>query len=216
MINFEETIISQYANSPTIIQLVKNMNDCIDPRADIDKIYDFIWNVDAAVGFGLDILGRIVNVGRELKVINNNYFGFKEGNGQPFNQATFYTGIPSTNVFVLADDAYRKLILVKALGNISTLTASSVNQLLQNLFIGRGRCYVNDLGGMRFRYTFEFPLTPYEIAIITQGILPHPAGVSMDLLITSTPVFGFSQMGAAAAPFGQAPFRVESGYYANI
>ena len=36
MINVEQTIISQYANSATISQLVRNMNTYLDPRADFD------------------------------------------------------------------------------------------------------------------------------------------------------------------------------------
>ena len=31
MINFEKTIISQYANSETIFALIEQFNDCIDP-----------------------------------------------------------------------------------------------------------------------------------------------------------------------------------------
>jgi hypothetical protein len=216
MINVEETIISQYGNSATITQLIRNMNNYIDPRTDLDTFYNFVWNVDTAKGFGLDIWGRIVNVSRELRIVSINYFGFSEAFLQPFSQAPFYDNTPSTQVYRLADEAYRKLILLKALGNISTLTAPSVNQLLQNLFADRGRCYVNDTGNMSFRYTFEFQLTPYEFAIMTQGVLPHPAGVQVTLLTTVTPVFGFSEMGASAAPFDQAPFTVEGGYYANV
>ena len=66
MINVEQTIISQYANSATISQLVRNMNTYLDPRADFDTFFDFVWNVDTAQGFGLDIWGRIVNIRREL------------------------------------------------------------------------------------------------------------------------------------------------------
>lgn len=211
MLNVEQTIISQYGNSATITQLVRNMDQYIDPRADFDTFYDFIWNVETAQGFGLDIWGRIVNISRELQIPpDSTYFGFSDAlpGSYPFGEQPFYGGTPgATSTYRLADDAYRQLILVKALANISATNAPSLNQLLQNMFAGRGRCYVNDLGGMALRYTFEFDLTPYEFAIMTQsGALPRPAGVNASLFQSALPLFGFSEAGLSAAPFGQGVF----------
>lgn len=221
MINVEQTIISQYGNSATITQLVQNMNDYIDPRTDFDNFYDFVWNIETAQGFGLDIWGRIVDIGRELQIpVVTQFFGFKEGAGTyPFNEQPFWDGTPpATQTYILADDAYRQLILVKALSNITATNARSVNQLLQNMFAGRGRCYVNDLGNMSLRYTFEFLLTDYEFAIMTQsGAIPRPAGVGASLINVVLPTFGFSEAGTlSAAPFGQAPFIQEGAAHATI
>lgn len=222
MINVEQTIISQYGNSATITQLIRDMNEYLDPRADFDAFYDFVWNVDTAQGFGLDVWGRIVNIGREL-LINDEllYFGFSDAlpGSYPFGEQPFYDGTPpATQTLILADDAYRTLILIKALSNISSSSAPALNQLLQNLFEGRGRAYVSELGQMRFRYTFEFLLTPFEFAIITQsGAIPRPAGVNATIFNTNTPVFGFSEAGTdSAAPFGQAPFIQEGASYATV
>jgi len=220
MINVEQTIISQYGNSATITQLIRNMNGYLDPRADFDTFYDFVWNVETAQGFGLDIWGRIVNIKRELLIPETpNYFGFSDAlpGSHPFDEQPFFDGSePATQTYRLSDDAYRQLILVKALANISATNAPSINQLLQNLFAGRGRCYVNDTGNMTLRYTFEFLLTPYEFAIMTQAdALPHPAGVDATLITTNIPVFGFSEAGTgSAAPFGQAPFIQEGAIHA--
>ncbi len=52
------TLISQYADSPTLVQLINNMDDYINPDADFDAFYDFVWNVETAQGFGLDIWGQ--------------------------------------------------------------------------------------------------------------------------------------------------------------
>lgn len=208
MIDVERTIISQYGTSATITALVHNMNEYIDPRADFDAFFDYVWNVETAQGFGLDIWGRIVDVKRELTILPPiDYFGFEEGSGEPFGQGPFYGHEVDTMTYKLSDDAYRKLILVKALANISATNARTFNQLLQNMYAGRGRCYVNDMGGMLLRYTFEFRLTQYELAVMMQsGALPRPAGVRAILMATEVPVFGFSEAGASAAPFGQGPF----------
>lgn len=206
MVNLEETIISQYANSSIITQLVTNMNQYIDPRANLAQFYSFVWNVNTAQSWGLDIMGRIVGVSRNIQIPGAIAdLGFKEGlNYQPFGQAPFYAGTPATNTYVLADSAYRTLILVKALGNISNCTSQSLNQLLRNMFAGRGRCYVSDTGGMQMRFTFEFALYPYEISILTQsGAVPRPAAVNAKILQVNIPTtFGFHEAGIYQ-PFGQ-------------
>lgn len=221
MIDVERTIISQYGNSPTILQLVQNMNAYLDPRADFDAFFDYVWNVDTAQGFGLDIWGQIVNIRRELQIPNAPvYFGFKDAlpGSYPFDEAPFYDGTPpATQTYKLADDAYRKLILTKALANITSSNAPSLNQLLQNMFADRGRCYVNDMGGMQFRYTFEFDLTSQEYAIVTQsGVLPRPSGVNAILFQSALPLFGFSEAGLSAAPFGQGVFIPQGAINAAI
>ena len=218
MKSVEQTILSQYANSPTLVQLIQNMDGYIDPGADIDAFFNLIWNVDTATDKGLDIWGKIVGLenGRKLTIpsveIN---FGFSEAgvaSAAPFDQGVFYSGTPGTQTYLLGNDAFRTLILVKALANICDGSIQSINRLLQNLFAGRGRCYVNDLGNMRMRYTFEFYLQPWEEAIITQsGALPRPTGVLASLIQVPVPnVFGFSEAGASAAPFDQGVFYSEA------
>jgi len=218
MIEIDRTIISQYANSPTIVQLCHNIDQYIDPRTDIDEFYSFVWNVDTAQRFGLDIWGRIVGIGRDLYLPEVNWFGFDEASpgSYPFDEQPFFNGGGSTNVFALADDAYRKLILTKALANICSTNAQSINQLLQNLFADRGKCYVNDMGGMAMRYTFEFDLTPVEYAIVTQsGALPRPAGVLLYFFGSELPLFGFAEAGTeSASPFDEGVFMPSSAYYA--
>ena len=68
MINVEQTIISQFANSPVIVSLTQGMNDYFDKSTDFDNFYKNIWNIDTAVGFGLDIWGRIVALPRALNI----------------------------------------------------------------------------------------------------------------------------------------------------
>lgn len=175
------------------------MNEYIDPSQNINDFFDSVWNIDTAVGFGLDIWGKIVGVGRNLTIpAGAANFGFKEGlNYQPFGQAPFYNGTVAASTYTLTDSAYRKLILVKALANISQCTARSLNQLLQNLFSTRGRCYVIDGGGMTMRFVFEFALLPYEIAILTQSsAVPRPAAVNAKVVQFDSPTtFGFQEQG---------------------
>lgn len=189
------------------------MNEYIDPRVNMQNFYDFVWNVDTAVGFGLDIWGKIVGVSRLLKIPSNTKtLGFMNSDippdWAPFNQGTFYTGQNSGQAFVLPDGVYRTLILTKALANIVATTAQSLNALLRNLFPGRGVSYVIDNGGMSMTFYFEFDLTVAEYAILTQsGALPHPAGVQFNVVfVPGDGTFGFQEAGPPAEPFDYGTF----------
>ncbi len=211
MQNLEQTIISQYGNSPVLNQLIQNMNAYLDPTPDIDAFFDNIWNVETAVGYGLDVWGKIVGVGRQLAIPQPDFFGFSQGELEPFGQAPLYPG-PVQGTYLLSDTAYRLLIMVKALANISDASVPAYNQLLQNLFQGRGRCYCVDLGNMQMQYTFEFYLYPHEQAILTQsGAFPRPSGVqafSLQCDLGGTLGFREASLPGAASyqPFGQGSF----------
>lgn len=208
MQNVEQTLISQYSESATIVQIVKDMDAWIDPSADIQAFYDYVFNVETAQGFGLDYWGKIVGIGRNLLINTDGpYLGFKEANSKTtFADGVFYNPSSQTQTYSLPDDSYRKLIYVKALSNISSTNAAALNQLLKNLFADRGRAYVNDLGGMEMRYTFEFDLTPVELAIVqNSGAIPRPAGVSVKMInIQPSATFGFA--GTGSATFGEGSF----------
>lgn len=208
--------MKQYAASPVIQKLIEDWKSYFKTEWEED-FYNIVCNVDTAQGIGLDIWGRIVGVGRELRVPGQVlYFGFNEAlpGSYPFGEQPFFNGtFPDSETYLLADDAYRILILAKAFANISSAGPQELNLILKSLFSDRGRAYVNDLGSMQMRYTFEFELLPYELAIITQsGVMPRPAGVKTSVLQTATPVFGFSEAGAGMAPFGQAPFLSQEAY----
>jgi len=101
-----------------------------------------------------------------------------------------------TTAYELTDDAYRVLILAKALSNIAATTAPALNQILRNLFPGRGRAYVRDNGNMSMTFVFNFRLTTVEYAILTQsGALPHPAGVFYSVVVVPGGLFGFRGQG---------------------
>lgn len=177
------TVISQYGTGPTIRRLIDDFNEWIDPSADIENFYNLVWNVDTAVGYGLDIWGRIVGVGRVLQITSGGKFwGFSEAtniSADPFGQSPFYSGQQINSNFILSDDGYRVLILAKALSNICDGSIPVINQILLNLFPGRGNCFVADGLNMTMTYTFKFPLTPVEAAIVSQsGILPRMTGVA--------------------------------------
>lgn len=177
------TVISQYANSPILTTLITDFAQYVDQTANMQSFFDLIWNVDTAQGYGLDVWGRIVGISRTIQVsAPPEYLGFEEtldSSLQPFDTAPFYAGTPTTSNVDLSDTAFRTLIFAKALANISEGSIPGINQLLLNLFPGRGNCYVMDNGDMTMTYKFDFALSAVELAIVeSTGVLPTPTGVS--------------------------------------
>lgn len=190
--NWLATVISQYANSQTLLGLISSLAAALLVDEMFDQFYDMIWNVATAQGYGLDVWGRIVGVTRQLHVANAPYFGFVEGNvGKdydvfgPGGTSPFYGGQPTTSNFTLTDQVFRQLIMAKAAFNICNGSIPAINAILMNLFGGPGLiCYVKDDGNMEMEYVFEFQPSAVQLAIINQsGVLPRPTGVAATVTI---------------------------------
>uniref|UniRef100_A0AAU6W421 DUF2612 domain-containing protein n=4 Tax=unclassified bacterial viruses TaxID=12333 RepID=A0AAU6W421_9VIRU len=237
--------MKQYAASPVIQQLVADRGTYFQNGWQ-DQFYDNVWNVDTAKGFGLDIWGRIVVIGRSLQISKvDRSFGFHEAwtggsstpaaagpvviNGYavvlsgaspvstddritPFDDAPFYDGIASTETYELSDDAYRKLILAKALANISDCSIPSLNRVLTYLFgSDTKRCYVQTNNRMSMSFVFEFQLDPVEKTIaVFSGVIPRPAGVRLSIVqVEPESTFGFAE--GNLQPFDQGVFFGDDG-----
>lgn len=171
------TVLSQYANSPVLLTLINDFAQWLDPASRFDAFYSLMWNIDSAVGYGLDVWGRILGVNRVLQVPTGAFLGFtSDPAAKPFGFGILYGGTRSTNNVALTDDAYRFLLLAKAALNITDASIPSINNILLNLF---GRGYVRDNLDMTITYKFPDALSPVEQAIVYQsGVLPKPCGVS--------------------------------------
>lgn len=174
-------IISQYKNSPRIDDMIIAFNSAMDQTANVQNLYDMVWNIATAVGYGLDVWGRIVGVSRTVRFPSGTDipFGFQEpGSWVGFGQGGFYTGQSTSSNFILSDADFKTLIYAKAAGNISDGSIPSVNEILLTLFPNRGRCYIVDGLNMSLIYKFEFPLNVIEVAILqSTGVLPSPTGI---------------------------------------
>lgn len=211
MNNYTQTILSQYASSPTITGIISSFNDAIDPSVDLQNFYDNIWNINTAVGYGLDVWGQIVNVSRILQLdVAAPSFGFAEAyratnanNPEPFNTYPFYTTL-SNQSYVLGDDAYRKLILCKAISNVSDCTIPTLNKLLRFLFppksdtmtwiLGRDALpvtlstaaqfvYCSIPANMELQVIFNYTPSTIDLAIVkNSGAFAIPAGVKLTVV----------------------------------
>lgn len=216
------TVMKQYANSATLLQLLDSFDQWVDLTQFTADFLAYVWNIDTAQGFGLDILGRILGRSRYLQVAQTpgDNFGFNINAApgtqwKPWNQAPFFGGQAAGTVsFALDDTYYRKLLLVKAAANIAASDCGSINSLMRSMFGDRGKCYVGyDINNpMSIGYHFEFDPTPVEQSIIESGLFPQPAGTDAHFIYGNiTGFFGFAEANTGANPqftkgWDQAPF----------
>lgn len=220
MRNHRDTLLAQYANSPTISTLVDRFHDWLDIQPDLSLFLQRIWDIETAQGYGLDVWGRIVGIGRYLDMPTSvAEFGFAEqrevdtpndATPQPFDGGgAMADGAIVTTTMRLSDHAYRKLILAKAATNIGDASAPNINRAMTILLGDRGRCYVQDNGNMTINYVFEFALSPMEKAVVQANtVIPRPAGVRVLIVEAVTgATFGFAQSGLE--PFGSGTFFIQ-------
>jgi hypothetical protein len=175
-------ILTQYSCSPTIVQLLSDFRDNIDPQADINLFAEKIMNIDTAEGIGLDILGRIIGMQRVVR----------------------YSG----KTITLTDALYRRLLMYKAFANISDSTMATMNKMLNMLFgeniifaknlvmeARNGNEYYNTFP-MHVRFIAQRNLTEEEKLLFALGAtLNLSAGVGWSLVVNQSNVFGFKNSG---------------------
>ena len=200
-----ETIQSQYSASPVIRALVDSARLRIAPDADIELFYRNIFDISTAQGVGLDVWGRILGIDRFLDVpATDDWFGFQEAGYETFGDAPFWDGENATQRHALSDDAFRGLLLWKAMANIATADAASLNHLLSALFPGQD-IVVHEAGVMELELYIFFPLEPYQRSILNNyGLIAKGAGVGLKWIEIPYPVFGFAEAGYE--PFDDSPF----------
>lgn len=204
----DATVQSQYAASPHIRALVDSFWKAINPEADINEIYKNMVDPDTAVGFGLDVWGRMVSIGREYIALGENtkYLGFNPPADvtnprlDSLNNAPFYR--PVNGKVRLADTAYRTYIFIKALINISDGTLARINKMLVFMFPNTKICCIH-VDTMVLRLVIQTRISAADKTALLQ--LPWlPAGVGLELYQVVTPTFGFN--GSGLMPFNQGTF----------
>jgi hypothetical protein len=219
-----QSVISQYANSPTILSILDSWSESIDQAINIDNFSRLIWDVSTAEGYGLDVWGRIVNISRTLQLsqqLTGPRFGFTVNAGvqtwKEFNQAPFFSGFDQTSSvnYVLPDFEYRRLIMAKAYANISRATTQDYNYLLRYLFPNRGNCYVVDHLDMTISLVFDFILDPFEVAMLQQsGVFKLPTGVGFNVAVTALKKLKFYEAGLPLQNFNSTTTpNPDAGYF---
>ena len=191
-----ETVQSQYATSKRMRAVIDAFWQAINPKSDIDLLYKKLVNPRTAEGWGLDIWGRIVVIGRSYLAVDDDtpYFGFDPPEGvknerlNSFNNAPFYKTIYGK--VELADTMYRTYVFLKALINISSSSLAGLNRMVKLLFPDAD-IQILHTGTMVLRVLILSPMSESDKAALDN--LPWlPAGVGLEMYQVITPTFGFA------------------------
>lgn len=183
--DWRQTLYSQYANSPTFLALLDNTLSSLDQEGMIDDWYDKVWNLDTAIGYGLDVWGRIVGIGRVIPGVPGKFLGFEEAttaSADPWDQSPWYAGTGLTSNVVLGDPAYRKLIYAKAASNLWDGSTPGLNAILRMLYAGQLVYVTTSTLALEYVFGFEPSAVEYAIAANT-NVLPRPAGIETTFTI---------------------------------
>jgi hypothetical protein len=184
-------IQSQYSASPRMLAIMAAMQTNLQTMDDLNLFYDNIFNIYSAAGEGLDNWGRVLAVPRAV------------ADGEIY--------------LSLNDEYYRLLLLYKAMANISSAEAETMNALLAAL-VDTGiaglpqAAYVLEVAPMVIRWVFEDFLDPVQLAVFkAAGTLARGAGVGWELYaVNPALIFGFD--GGGWQPFNQAPFAPDGAF----
>lgn len=194
-----ETVQSQYATSKRMRAVIDAFWQAINPKSDIDLLYKKLVNPRTAEGYGLDVWGRIVAIGRSYLAVDDDtpYFGFDPPEGvknerlNSFGNAPFYKQVMGK--VRLADTMFRTYVFLKALINISNSSLASLNQAVKLLFPDAD-IQILHTGTMVLRVLVLSPLSESDKAALDN--LPWlPAGVGLEMYQVITPTFGFAGTG---------------------
>ena len=194
-----ETVQSQYATSKRMRAVIDAFWQAINPKNDIDLLYKKLVNPRTAEGYGLDVWGRIVAIGRSYLAVDDGtpYFGFDPPEGvknerlNTFGNAPFYKQIYGK--VRLADPMFRTYVFLKALINIGDSSLASLNQAVKLLFPDAD-IQILHTGTMVLRVLILSPLSESDKAALDN--LPWlPAGVGLEIYQVITPTFGFAGTG---------------------
>ena len=194
-----ETVQSQYATSKRMRAVIDAFWRAINPKSDIDLLYKKLVNPRTAEGWGLDIWGRIVAIGRSYLAVEDDtpYFGFDPPGDivnprlDNFGNAPFYKQV--LGKVRLGDTAFRTYVFLKALINISNSSLASLNRMVKLLFPD-AEIQVLHTGTMVLRILILSALSSSDKAALDN--LPWlPAGVGLEMYQVVTPTFGFAGTG---------------------
>lgn len=210
-LRIEDTIQSQYACAPHITKLAQGFWRLIDPKSDIERFYELCFDIDTAQGVALDIWGRILGLPRSMQAtteVGVPYWGFhnKFANVtevRGFNQAPFFYGAQERHL-ELSDEAYRLMLKIKAMANISTGSLSDLNRMIAAL-LPHAQVQIYRTGPMTLKILATGNFTDYEQNLLVRGDLPPiPTGVKLEVEFRGAKPLGFA--GADVVPFNQGPW----------
>jgi hypothetical protein len=146
MLNWRQTVLSQFASSPKLVGLLDAIQQWLGPESNFEAFYTNVMNLLTAGAYGLAVWARIVVAPTVVTLSAFSFFGFGEpGDRVGFGQGPFGDGYKTSSPnYPLTGDVLLRFIMAKAAFNITDGSIPAINALLMNLFPNRGNAYVTD------------------------------------------------------------------------
>lgn len=174
-------ITSEYSTKPLFNAYVAAFLNMISPAVDMYTSFNTIFNVDNAVGDQLDQIGELLNISRQLPVVDEN--------------------IPP----VLTDEYYRTVIKAKIMAAQWDGTREGLEEIL-NALLPNANYDIIDSQDMNYQVALlDRSLDATVQALLFQGyILPKPAGIGCTYNIYEQELFGWDSETAFIKGWDQA------------
>lgn len=170
-----ERIPSQWLDAPRLRALIDGIlalaqRELVDPMRQLEAY----GNPDTAAGVWLDRLGQLLHCPRPFIVVaSSGFFTFGQPFGAPF---------ASTTQEGLGDEGYRRLLKMCARQIYGGCDLDSLEYQARGLF--PGAAYEDEVSLVRVR--LNNAIADLELAAGLRGRLPRPAGVALDVVVTSS------------------------------
>jgi hypothetical protein len=177
-------VTSEYQLSPKFLAWLSACLQVLDDAIPVAMNLDYSFDLDAAVGKQLDVLGEVVGVGRTLPF-------------QPSGGAS-----P-----ILDDDTYRLLLRARVAWNHWDGRINSLQSIWKGLFPG-GVIQVEDNQDMTINLTVSGSFSAIVLDLINNGmIVPRSEGVLVNVgQLADRPFFGFDRSDGYVAGFDVGKF----------
>lgn len=163
-----ELITSEYATKYKYNKYVEAFLKMLGPTWENLASFDSLFNLEAASGEQLDVLGQLVGISRVLPISNPNI--------DP----------------ILNDDAYRTIIKAKIMANRWDGTTKGLQYIIEETFPDLAYLIIDN---QDMSYSITIYDTDYDeqlVELLFEGyILPKPAGIKVNYTIVDSVLFGF-------------------------
>ena len=192
---YTNLVTSEYQNSPNFLAMLKLYAQWSCDRQNLLASLPGLFDLGAAVGSQLDIVGQWVGITRYLQeALTGVYFSF-DTTGVGFDQGVWLGPYdPTTGLVALPDSEYRIVLQAKVAANQWDGSVGEVYSILEQIY--GDVVVVHD--GQDMTMTVGLITLPTEatlLQLLLNGLIAiKPAGVMINYVapsITSAPLFGF-------------------------
>lgn len=205
--DYTQLITSEHNDRPRFMAMVALVTGSLADATNAALSLPDAFDLDAAIGAQLDVVGQWVGITRQVKTPLAVYFAF-DTEGLGFDQGTWRGRFdPDSGLTQLDDDTYRLLIRAKIGANHWDGTLAGSKPILDLVFPGPAVAFIEDNQDMSMTIGIAgVPPSALELALLTGGYIPiKPEGVRVNYITTTAPgpIFGFDVDNSLIAGFDE-------------